>query len=149
MFYGSFEHSIDSKGRLSIPSKFRDMMLASNENTFFLTVDFVDSCIVAYPFSRWKEVIDAKARSSSATDVNVKMFLRRLNYMGSECTIDKQGRILIPASLREEVGLGRDAVLIGMSDRIEIWNKESMMDAVPTDKEKLAEISRNLSISGN
>lgn len=122
MFRGRFEHVIDEKGRLSVPSKFREVLSAQNENELILT-DF-DSCLAAYPKGEWRE-LEEKIRKLSPLQKEVRNFLRLFYSSATEVSLDSQGRILIPPQMRERAGLGREVVLLGLLNKIEIWSKKS------------------------
>ena len=118
MFRGQHKHSIDEKGRLSIPARFRDALESDFEAPLVVTV--FDGCLVAYPSDGWR-VLEAELNSRSQFDKNVRRFRRAFYSPAQECPIDKAGRILLPATLRENAGLERDAVLAGMGKTFEIW----------------------------
>ncbi len=118
MFIGEYKHSLDSKGRLIVPSKFRDSL---GEN--FIMTKGLDSCLFVYPQEGWVQ-LENKLKSLPLTNKDARAFVRFFFAGANECTIDKQGRILIPLSLREHAKLNKDAVIIGVSTRVEIWSRE-------------------------
>lgn len=121
MFRGCFEHSIDEKGRTSLPARFREVLSALGENNIIITNDAY--CLVAYAAKDWQKKEEAYKKLPQ-DKIEVKRFLRVLCSGASDCPVDKQGRILIPPMLRKVAGLEKDIVIIGMIDRIEIWDKE-------------------------
>jgi MraZ protein len=121
MLRGRFEHTLDSKGRMSIPSRFREHIVQRYSETLVLT-NF-DRCLVAFPLEEWEQ-LERKAANLPQLKKEVKAFQRFFLAGATECPIDKQGRILIPPTLREYAGLGRDAVLVGLLKKFEIWSKE-------------------------
>ncbi|MBI3399352.1 MAG: division/cell wall cluster transcriptional repressor MraZ [Deltaproteobacteria bacterium] len=121
MFRGRFEHTIDPKGRISIPSKFRDILLDKYDERVIITNNY-DGCLVAYPFKEW-QVIEEKASQLSRLKKETADFLRFFISGATECPIDKLGRILIPPVLREEAKLEKDIILVGTLKQIEIWAK--------------------------
>lgn len=121
MFIGRFEHTIDDKGRINIPARFRDIFIESSQGKLVLTC--FDSCIEAYPLGEWRQLED-KLKSLSLFQKDVRTFSRLVYSSAAECTLDSQGRILIPAHLREMAQLKRDVVLAGISNRLEIWSRE-------------------------
>jgi len=125
VFRGRFEHTIDEKGRLSIPSKFRELLSAKGENELVLT-DF-DSCLTAYPKDEWR-VLEEKMKQLSMIQKDVRNFLRLFYSSATEVPLDPQGRILIPPQMRERAQLDREVVLLGLLNKIEIWDKESWED---------------------
>jgi len=121
MFRGRYEHTIDQKGRLSIPSKFRELLVAHHDERLIVT-NF-DSCLWAYPVPEWGRV-ESKVASLPQFRPEVKALQRFFISAACECPVDPNGRILIPPTLRHYAGLGRNVVLVGMTQRIEIWAKE-------------------------
>jgi len=120
MFRGRFEHSIDPKGRMSIPSRFREILAAQYDERLILT-NF-DQCLWAYPAPEWKKV-EEKIAALPQLKPEVKALQRFFISAASEAPLDKQGRILIVPTLREYAGLDKDCIVVGMSQRIEIWAK--------------------------
>lgn len=121
MFRGRFEHSIDLKGRVSIPSKFREI-LSSNFDERLIITNF-DDCLWAYPVNEWQKIEDRVAALPQFKP-EVKALQRVFISAATECPIDKQGRILIPQTLRDYAGITKDLVFVGMTQRIEIWSVE-------------------------
>jgi len=119
VFRGRYEHSIDQKGRISIPSKFREILAAQYDERLIIT-NF-DQCLWAYPVPEWKKVED-KVAALPQLKPEVKALQRFFISAASESPLDKQGRILIPPTLREYADLDKDCVMVGMSQRIEIWS---------------------------
>ncbi len=121
MFRGRFDHTIDSKGRISIPSKFRELLKENYDGKLMVT-NF-DGCLYAYPSDEW-HILEDKLSRLSMLKKKVKSFQRFFASAVAECNIDKLGRVLIPPTLREYAELERDVVVIGVLKRIEIWSKE-------------------------
>ncbi|MBK8170008.1 MAG: division/cell wall cluster transcriptional repressor MraZ [Sandaracinaceae bacterium] len=149
MFRGRYEHSIDAKGRTSLPSRFRDVLVASGETKLVITTG-IDPCIVAYPMAEWIAFEDRLARLPQF-DPEVAM-LRRIYVSGAvECDIDKLGRMVIPATLRDHATLARDGLWAGMGKHVELWAKEKF-EALRTnalaDDQKRAQIARRLAELG-
>ncbi len=117
MFSGEYNHSIDEKGRLIIPSKFRFEL-----GEKFILTRGLDGCICIYPMSAW-DALEEKLRGLPLTNKNARLVTRFLVGGAVTCELDKQGRILIPGPLREHAGLTKDVVLAGTLERIEIWDK--------------------------
>lgn len=118
MFYGEYQHSIDPKGRVIVPSKFRDGL-----GEKFIVTKGLDNCLFAYSSEEWSN-LEAKLRTLPFTDKDVRSFIRFFFAGAAECEVDKQGRILIPQNLREYAGLGKDIYVIGVSTRVEVWDKD-------------------------
>lgn len=118
MFMGEYNHTIDPKGRLIIPSKFREQL-----GEEFVLTKGLDGCLSIYPMDEW-EILEKQLRSLPLTNKNARIFSRFFVAGAASCELDKQGRILIPATLREFAGLEKDVVLTGNINRIEIWSKQ-------------------------
>jgi MraZ protein len=118
MLMGQYEHSIDAKGRVIIPAKFRGEL----GDRFVLTKG-LDNCLFVYSLEEWKN-IEAKLKTLPLTKKDARAFTRFFLAGAVECEIDKQGRILIPANLREHAKIEKDVIFIGVSTRVEIWSKE-------------------------
>ena len=119
-FIGEYAYSLDSKGRVNVPAKFRQSLSEDNENTFVITRG-VDPCIWVYPLSHWKE-IESNLRSLSSISKIHRTFVRNTARYASPSTYDKQGRITLTPSLIEYADLDKDALIIGMINKMEIWN---------------------------
>ena len=118
MFIGEYQHTVDSKGRIIMPSKLREGL-----GQKFIVTKGLDNCLFVYPFEEW-ERFEKKLRTLPLTNRDARAFVRFFFSGATECILDKQGRILIPNNLREHAKLVKDAVIIGVSSRIEIWSKE-------------------------
>ena len=113
---GTYEHSIDAKGRLFIPAKLREELGV----TFYLAMG-VDECLAIYPQETWNRFTDKFA----SLPMSQSAAMRPLYANASKCELDSQGRIVIPQKLRKYAGLEKDAVIIGVNDRAEIWSAET------------------------
>jgi MraZ protein len=132
MFRGRFEHIIDSKGRVSIPAKFRELIVEKYDDRLILT-NF-DRCLVAYPYEEWK-VLEERVSSLSMVKKEVKSFQRFFISGATECPIDKLGRILIPPTLRDHAQLEKSVVFAGMLKKFEIWSKERWIEEIKRSQE--------------
>lgn len=122
MFYGEYAHYIDKKGRLILPSKFRDAAKNHFIEKFFITRG-LDKCLFVFAEEEWK-VVEQKFKSMSFTNQDSRKF-NRIYFSGAVDMIpDKQGRVLIPSYLKDYAQIKRDVVIIGVSNRIEIWGKD-------------------------
>ena len=119
MFRGRNDIAIDDKGRIMLPMRFREYLSTKDETTLWLTN--IDSCIRAYPTTVWSE-IEQKILSRPVRTDNERNFNRFILGGVQECPIDKQGRILVPQSLRKYAGLEKDAAVVGLITHFEIWN---------------------------
>ena len=122
MFYGEYEHTIDRKGRIIIPSKFREVFKEQFAEKFYVTRG-LDKCLFVFTEEEWKTT-EQKFKSMSFTKAVSRTFNRLLFSGAADITCDKQGRILLPQYLKEYAGIKRDVMIIGVSNRIEIWSKE-------------------------
>ena len=140
MFYGEYEHSLDKKGRLILPSKFREAAKSNYIEKFFMTRG-LDNCLFMIPEEEWK-IQEGKFRSVPFTKSQSRKF-NRLYFSGAQDVVfDKQGRVLIPRYLKEFAGIKRDVMIVGVSNRIEIWDLEKWKEFYSSEKgsfEKLAE----------
>jgi len=121
MFSGVFQHSIDAKGRTSLPAKFRELLAAQGASMLFVTPDIFDDCLVAFPPAPWQELAQ-KIAQRSMFDRHIRDLSRAFIAPAQECPVDKLGRILIPPSLREVAHLGEEITWAGTVQRIEIWS---------------------------
>lgn len=147
MFLGRFQHTIDGKGRLSIPVKFREILNSHSNATVIITTDF-DHCLVAYPLQEWA-LIAERIKKLPMMDTGVKNFLRFFYSWATECLLDKQGRVLIPPALREYASLERDTTVIGVENKFEIWNPQKWQDnetLVSENRGKIAEAMAGLGL---
>ena len=125
MLIGSFEHMLDAKGRVFIPAKWRETIGDTLVVTLGLLESGSGSCLSGMSVEEW-ERFSQKLSALPVTDTKGQSIRRKLYSMAAACEIDKQGRILIPAQLREMAGLSKDATLIGVGERVEIWNPETL-----------------------
>lgn len=141
MFMGEYNHSIDAKGRLIVPAKFRE---ALGEN--FVVTRGLDGCLFVFPNNIWTE-FEEKLNKLPMTDKKARQFSRFFLRGAAIPEVDKQGRILIPASLREAAGLDKEVTMIGMGNRVEIWNPELLEDnSTFEDMDEIAEHMAELGI---
>lgn len=120
MFRGQYEHTLDPKGRVSVPSKFREVLSAKGDGRLIIT--YLDSCLMAYPFDEWRD-LEEKLLSYSFVSDEQTAVVRHLVSNAVDCDVDKQGRVLIPPLLREKAGLATDVVLAGVLKKFEIWDR--------------------------
>ena len=142
MFMGEYSHTIDTKGRLIIPSKFREEL----GETFVVTKG-LDGCLFVFSDEEWK-AFEIKLKSLPLTNKNARQFARFFVAGATPCELDKQGRILLPATLREFAGLEKDVVLTGMLNRIEIWSKEKWNENKSLDDVAMDEIAEQMTDLG-
>ncbi|MEF9919257.1 MAG: division/cell wall cluster transcriptional repressor MraZ [Eubacterium sp.] len=138
MFFGEYEHNIDDKSRLIIPSKFREALGSS-----FMITKGLDCCLFVFSMEEWTN-FENKLKLLPISDKDARVFTRFFFAGAAECTIDKQGRIPIPPMLRKHAKLDKETTIVGVSNRLEIWNTENWknynnMDATDI-ADKMAEL---------
>ncbi|MEY8337479.1 division/cell wall cluster transcriptional repressor MraZ [Lachnospiraceae bacterium 62-35] len=136
MFMGEYNHTVDAKGRLIVPSKFREQL-----GDEFVVTKGLDGCLFVYDNTEWK-ALEEKLHALPLTNANARKFSRFFLAGATACEVDKQGRILLPAVLREFAGIGKEAVLVGVGSRIEIWNRDSWSSMNTYDD--MGEIAENM-----
>jgi MraZ protein len=119
MFMGEFQHSLDDKGRLIIPSKFRE-----NLGEKFIVTRGLDNCLFVYPQTQWK-ILEEKIKELPTSHADTRAFVRLFFSGAVEAETDKQGRIMIPQHLRQHARIERDVYVIGVSTKVEIWAREA------------------------
>ena len=140
MLIGEFEHSLDEKGRLIMPAKLREDM-----GEKFIITKGLDGCLFGFSQNEW-ENFETKLKTLPLTNKNARDFVRFFLSGAMECEIDKQGRFLIPMNLRTSANLEKEAVIIGVGTRLEIWNKSIWQSK---DEEISAEeIAENMTMLG-
>ena len=140
MLIGEYEHTLDAKGRLSMPAKLRRDM-----GEAFIVTKGLDGCLFAFSSEEWMN-FESKLKSLPLSDKNARNFVRFFLAGATECEIDKQGRFLIPQNLRQAGSLEKEAVIIGVGTRLEIWDKSTWQ---AKDEEISAdEIAENMTMLG-
>ena len=140
MLIGEYEHTIDAKGRVSMPSKLRRDM-----GEAFIVTKGLDGCLFAFSQEEWMN-FETKLKALPLSDKNARNFVRFFLAGATECELDKQGRFLIPANLRKDANLEKEAVIIGVGTRLEIWDKNKWLKK---DEEISAdEIAENMTMLG-
>lgn len=117
MFMGEYNHTIDAKGRIIVPAKFREAL----GNEFVVTLG-LDGCLFLYPNDEWKSFVSQLKELPGSKEA--RQLQRYFMAGAATCEVDKQGRILIPVNLREKALLEKDIVFVGVLTKIEIWSKE-------------------------
>ncbi len=144
MFRGQFTHSIDAKGRTSLPSRFRDQLLSAGEARLVLTPALIDPCVHVFPLQAWEE-FEAKVAALPQFDARV-VRLRRLYVSAAvDCELDAQGRVLVPPQQRDHAGLQKDVVWAGVGSKAELWAKDRWVSATAATADELADLQRQLS----
>jgi MraZ protein len=122
MFRGTSFHNLDPKGRLIVPARFRDVLKQSSVEG--LMISTMDGALTCYTLEEWRKIEERVLNLSSKSE-NMRRFRRIFIGGAHECLLDKQGRILIPPSLRQQAGLAKEVVLVGVLDHFEVWAKEN------------------------
>ncbi len=138
MFMGEYHHSIDNKGRMIVPSKFREEL-----GEMFIITRGLDQCLFGYPLREWA-LIEDKLKGLPLTKKDARAFTRFFFSGATESELDKQGRINIPAPLLQYAKLEKECVVLGVSNRIEIWSKQIWEDYFSESEESFAEIAENM-----
>lgn len=144
-FRSRSEHTLDSKGRLNIPSRFREVL--RDAYTESLVVTNWHKSLKAYPVSQWKKVEDKLINQAPGLP-GFSDFVRYVISGVVECPLDKQGRILLPGNMRAEFGIGSEVVLNGMLDHFEIWDKGAWIDETRRTRDKFKDFEQGLSSLG-
>ncbi len=142
MFYGEFEHSIDRKGRLILPAKFREVAKNQFVEKFFVTRG-LDKCLFMFSEEEWRSQ-ENKFKSMSFTKQQSRTFNRLLFSGAVEVSFDKQGRILLPQYLKDFAEIKKDVMIVGVANRIEIWAKNLWYDFYSSSRQSFEEIAEKL-----
>ncbi|MDD4865415.1 MAG: division/cell wall cluster transcriptional repressor MraZ [Alishewanella agri] len=134
MFRGSFTLTLDDKGRLALPARYRDRLLSENQGQLICTIDLHDPCLLLFPLAEWEE-IEEKLQSLSSLNPQERRLQRILLGNATECDMDKSGRILLPAFLRQHAGLGKNIRLVGQLNKFEIWDEAAWQERLSADIE--------------
>ena len=117
MFIGEYNHSVDTKGRMNVPAKFREDL----GERFYMTKG-LDNCLFMFPEAEWR-VFEEKLKTLPLTNRNARAFVRLFFAGATECTLDKQGRVNIPQTLRDHGQIEKDVIVIGVGTRVELWSE--------------------------
>jgi len=142
LFYGEYQHSVDAKGRFIVPSKFRDGL-----GEKFIVTKGLDNCLFVYSKEEWTN-LENKLKSLPFTDKDVRAFVRFFFAGATECELDKQGRVLLPQNLREHAGVQKDIYVIGVSARVEIWDKVKWEEYSSGDNMSAENIAEKMAMLG-
>ena len=138
MFMGEYQHSVDAKGRLIVPAKFRERL-----NETFIITRGLDNCLFGYPMDEWRK-LEEKLKELPMTKKDTRAFVRFFFSGATEVEIDKQGRINIPTTLLSHAHITKECVIIGVAARIEIWAREAWEDYFKESEESFNEIAENM-----
>jgi MraZ protein len=138
MFMGEYHHNIDDKGRLIIPSKFREEL----GETFIVTRG-LDGCLFVYSKAEWEQIV-AKLKELPFTKKDARSFVRFFLSGATVCEFDKQGRIKVTSPLATYADLTKECIVIGVNDRLEIWSKDNWEKFFSSNEENLSDIADHL-----
>src|SRR5258708_16536801 len=146
LFRGIFHNSLNDKGRMSIPARFREQIKSDHEQPLVLTLGF-DQCLFLYPMDAWKK-IEAQMASWNTLDPDVRQFVRTVLRATDEVEMDQQGRIMISPVLRKEAGLTKGVAIVGNLHRVEIWDKQKYENYHAQSAQSLEMLGQRLSDKG-
>ncbi len=135
---GEYQHNVDSKGRIILPAKFRELL-----GEIFVATKGLDRCLFIYPQEEWS-VLEEKLKKLPLAKPEARAFVRFFFSGAAELEFDKQGRVLLPNNLREYAGLGKDITVVGVSNRIEIWDRQVWLDYNDEVGPTVTQIAENL-----
>lgn len=142
MFYGEYEHAIDRKGRLIIPAKLRQALKDHQVKTLFLTRG-LDGCLFLFPESEWR-LAEARFKQVPFTKGEGRKFNRLFFSGATEVTIDGLGRLLVPKSLKDFAEIRQDVVIVGVSNRMEVWSREKWKAFYETSRQSFEEVAERV-----
>ncbi|WP_425486356.1 division/cell wall cluster transcriptional repressor MraZ [Erysipelothrix inopinata] len=138
VFIGEYQHNIDTKGRIIVPAKFRDEL-----GEVMIVTRWLDGCLAIYTMEQWQQVYE-NLKKLPSTKREARMYTHMIMSKAAECEMDSQGRIRIPSHLTQEAHLTKNCVLVGVSDHVEIWDKERWDAYYETASENFEEIAESL-----
>ena len=139
MFIGEYSHNLDTKGRIIIPSKFREELHSS-----FILTRGLDGCLTIYSLEQWNKIFE-EINKLPTTKKAVRQYTRVLTSNACECSLDNQGRILIPSNLSAPLNIKKECVIVGANDHIEIWDKNAWETYFEEANANFEEVAENLS----
>jgi len=142
MLYGEYEHTMDRKGRLIIPARFRQALKANDVKTLFLTRG-LDGCLFLFPESEWR-IAENRFRQIPFTKGEGRKFNRLFFSGATAVTIDRLGRLLIPKTLKEFAQIKQEVVVVGVSTRMEVWAKEQWQAFYEGSRQSFEEIAERV-----
>ncbi len=138
MFRGHYEHTIDRKGRTSLPARFRHALPPDIDTRLIITPALADPCLDVYPLPAWEE-FEAKVAKRPRFEREAVLLRRRYVSAATECEIDRHGRVLIPAGLRDHAELTKGVLWAGVGTTMELWSRERWNDALALTDDELVE----------
>ena len=144
MFYGEYEHTIDRKGRVIVPAKFRQALKAHEATTLFLTRG-LDGCLFLFAEAEWR-TMENRFRQIPVTKAEGRKFNRLFFSGATEVAVDGLGRLLVPRTLKEFAQIKQDVVIVGVSTRMEIWAKEKWQAFYESSRQSFEEIAERVMV---
>lgn len=141
-FKGSYEYSVDSKGRINIPARLRKYVSPDANDTFVITRGY-DACLFVYPLDEWNRLEHA-IRDLAATNPKHRFFMRTLLERATECQLDGQSRIIIPRDLLQFAGIENEVVILGVLERIELWNPRTYREYVSSQSDSYESVAQSV-----
>ena len=145
LFRGTFPHTIDNKGRISVPNKFRDLLKAKDDLRLVITRGTHQDCLSVFPMDRWQKIEEDVDKLPAGRPKD--SFIRHFISPAQDVSTDKMGRILVPAALRDEIGLSKDVMVVGALSKFEIWDKERWEDYTKSTRDEALDLLNTESIS--
>jgi MraZ protein len=140
-FSGKYYYAVDTKGRIIIPAPFREIISSNYSSKLYIANAPFDKCLYIYPLEEWNR-LQEQVRTKPRSDQAIRFFLRRVIASAVEIEMDKQGRVLIPAALREDADINTNVVMAGQIERIELWDRNEwdiLFDLAKIDKKSIEE----------
>lgn len=140
-FSGKYYYTVDPKGRIIIPAPFREIINSNYSTKMYVTNAPFERCLCIYPLEEWNK-LQEQVRAKPRSDEAIRFFMRRVIASAVEVEIDKQGRILIPAALREDANINGDVVIAGQVEKIELWDRDewnTLLDSAKIDRKSIEE----------
>jgi MraZ protein len=140
-FSGKYYYAVDPKGRIIIPAPFREIVASNYSSKLYITNAPFDKCLYIYPMEEWNK-LQEQVRTKPRSDEAIRFFLRRVIASAVETEMDKQGRILVPAALREDANINSNVVMAGQIERIELWDRnewDTLFDPAKVDRKTIEE----------
>ena len=136
MFRGSSAINLDAKGRLAMPSRYRDELIERCEGQMVITIDLVDPCLCIYPLPDWEKVEEQLSQMPSLR-AQTRQLNRLLIGSAVDLELDNSGRLLIPARLREQAGLTKQVMLVGQLNKFQLWDERQWYELLNADLEAI------------
>jgi MraZ protein len=141
-FKGSYEYSVDNKGRINIPAKLRKYVSTEANDTFVVTRGY-ERCLFVYPLDEWSK-LEHSIRDLSTTNPQHRFFMRTLLEKATECQLDGQSRIIIPKELMQFAGIENEVLILGVLERIEVWNPKIYREYQTSQSESYENVAQNV-----